>query len=156
MCAIEGAMILNLVPHVERQQVYSGKVMGTIYQEPVWSERRFDHPRFSPVNFFKPDLDKYPEYAGTTEQQIHMLKGDCLFIPAYYYYQQQGFHQLVSLGDEQQSWDGVYFTQDATHIDQRMSQEYDTKMATAISLRFQENSDLLRGFFETIEKGIIK
>lgn len=40
----------------------------------------------SPVNFFDPDIKKYPFWKNVDKIKVDMTKGDCIFVPAYHYY----------------------------------------------------------------------
>jgi len=41
----------------------------------------------SPVNLFLPDLSAHPNYRFVETQYQHTLyKGDCIFVPAFYFY----------------------------------------------------------------------
>ena len=61
MCAVDGELSLVLVPHVNRQEVYSGELEGSIYSDP--SLNRLEQSNVAPVNFFIPKLEKYPLFA---------------------------------------------------------------------------------------------
>ena len=39
ICALDGAVKLVLVPHVNRQEVYSGDVDGSVFQDPGLSKQ---------------------------------------------------------------------------------------------------------------------
>ena len=41
----------------------------------------------SPVNFFAPKLLKFPNFKYAKKIAVSLEAGDCIFIPAYYYYQ---------------------------------------------------------------------
>lgn len=50
----------------------------------------------SPVNFFVPNTEIYKHFLATTRQKVDLNSGDCLFVPAYYYYQMVGFNEMKS------------------------------------------------------------
>ena len=52
-----------------------------------------DHPsgRHSAVDWSKPDLEKYPNYAKVKGNEVILLHGDFLFVPTYW------IHYIVSL-----------------------------------------------------------
>lgn len=90
LCAIDGYMTVKLVPHIFRQELYAGKDL-IIRDE----ERDEDQPprkkkipdTCSPIDFFDPDLDNYPLFLEAERRYTVLLHdGDCLFIPAYYFY----------------------------------------------------------------------
>ena len=75
-----------------------------------------------------------------------MHRGDCIFVPAFYFYQLQGYNleraQLEKYGDQ---------------FDGHAPTAYGTKpVATLITLKYQENSRLLSGFMEAVENKILK
>jgi hypothetical protein len=100
MCLIDGTIDFVLVPHVYRQEVYNGKIVNSPYHE-KWDHYinkshglgEIDKDRYSelvntsPVNFFAPKLQKFPNFKNAQRIQKHLEAGDCIFIPAYYYYQ---------------------------------------------------------------------
>lgn len=45
-----------------------------------------DQVNVSPVNFFTPDLDKFPHFKRAIKEIVYINSGDCLFIPAFYFY----------------------------------------------------------------------
>ena len=89
ICALEGFISLKLVPHINRQELYVGQ-----------SKRGFDSDgnivslggtkvgvNESPVNFFNFDYDIYPLLTEIEFRYTIVLKeGDCMYIPAYYFY----------------------------------------------------------------------
>lgn len=92
MCLIDGNANFVLVPHVNRQEAYTGQVSkespyyeGATGQEPAFE----DYINTSPVNFFSMKLKKYKNMRGATRQIVDLKPGDCIFIPAYYLYQFQ-------------------------------------------------------------------
>jgi len=42
---------------------------------------------FSPLNFFDLDLKRFPHAEQVTFIDVTLAAGDCVYIPAYYYYQ---------------------------------------------------------------------
>lgn len=95
MCLVDGTMEIMLVPHVFRQEVYAGeeeKGSGAFseYQSEMASFKQhtgtLETYDSSPVNFFSPNLKRYPHFKNVDKLQIRMEAGDCIFVPAYYYY----------------------------------------------------------------------
>lgn len=41
----------------------------------------------SPISFFKPDYQLYPEFKNAQTEFIKLKTGDCVFLPAYVFYQ---------------------------------------------------------------------
>jgi len=90
MCAIDGTLSVVLVPHVNRQEVYSGQLDDSIFKDP--SLKDSEQTNVAPVNFFIPNLEKFPLFRSATRNQVNLEAGDCVFIPAYYFYHVQGMH----------------------------------------------------------------
>ena len=84
-------MNVVLVPHVNRQEVYAGHDLssGSAYDDGQGYPT--SKHNVSPVNFFMPHIDfgkkKYPLFDNAVRQFVNLGEGDCIFIPAYYYYQ---------------------------------------------------------------------
>ena len=92
MCLIEGEMSIMLVPHVFRQEVAGGSYTDAYkeHESRDWMnmfENKFKARQSSPINFFNPDIKKYPFWKNVDKTLVEMKPGDCLFIPAYHYYQ---------------------------------------------------------------------
>ena len=67
---------------------------SSVYHDPnLWTSK--DYANTSPVNFFMPNLEKYPLFSSAKRTFTHLASGDCVFIPAYYFYHLQGFRQLL-------------------------------------------------------------
>ena len=85
-------MSIILVPHVFRQEVAAGK-NSAHYQEHDSANmftgltNAIKGINSSPINFFDPDLKKYPFWKNVDKLTVEMNEGDCIFIPAYHYYQ---------------------------------------------------------------------
>jgi hypothetical protein len=125
MCPIEGGLSIMLVPHINRQEVYSGKLMEGFMKKSAFLEiiekhidpqpdnEKMSHyydakttetepgvykhhaqDNVSPVNFWMPNMARYPMFANAHREAVHLAPGDCLFIPAFYYYHMQGFRQM--------------------------------------------------------------
>ena len=94
MCSVEGRLSIVLIPHVNRQEVHAAEMKDSIYWEADASTA--EQINGSPVNFFVPDKQKYPHFDGSTRQKVDLNQSDCVFIPAYYYFQIQGFGQLTA------------------------------------------------------------
>ena len=84
-----------MVPHVNRQEIYAG---GKWISMSIYDERHYgykdsekDRMNVSPIDFFEnPGLKEYkkhfPHYKYASRNLINMNKGDCVFMPAFYYY----------------------------------------------------------------------
>ena len=87
----------------------------------------------SPINFFDPDLDNYPLFTEIQRKYTVLLhEGDCLFIPAFYFYQ-----FAAKPGNAERTDDGI------------------KPSAMAVSLLYKSNSALLKAFFGAIENKIL-
>lgn len=88
VCAIDGSLNIVVVPHINRQEVYAGeKLEGTPYDEAEFGHlSQQDQINVSPVNFFMPKKKLYPHFAQAIREVINLKQGDCLFIPAFYFY----------------------------------------------------------------------
>jgi hypothetical protein len=85
MCAIEGHLSVIMIPHVNRQEVYAGDMKDSMYNNE--KEEGIKQIRDSPVNFFIPNMKKYPHFGSTFRKQVNLEQADCVFIPAYFYFQ---------------------------------------------------------------------
>lgn len=106
-------MDIILIPMINNQEVYSGdQLQGTPYDEAEFKQiSHQDQINVSPVNFFLPDTKKFPHFSQAIKEQISLAKGDCLFIPAFYFYHLQGYnlHSNSSYADQ---FDGPHGHQD--------------------------------------------
>ena len=85
LCAIVGQLSVVMIPHVNRQEVHAAEMEDSLYWEADASPA--EQINGSPVNFFIPDKVKYPHFNGSTRQKVDLNQADCVFIPAYYYFQ---------------------------------------------------------------------
>lgn len=78
------------MPYLYRQEVYGGKERVIIDRDadpPVEPKFEKIFENQSPVNFFEPDLESYPNFSDVDRKYTVLLhEGDCIFIPAFYYY----------------------------------------------------------------------
>ena len=92
MCTIDGALSLVLVPHVNRQEVYSGQVSGSVFNDPGDGlDAKTSQQHVSPVNFFIPNKAKWSHFDGAIKYPVNLEAGDCIFIPAFFFYHMQGY-----------------------------------------------------------------
>ena len=103
-CAVDGNMRIIIVPHVNRQEIYCNKNMdGSVYDE-----RKYDsalmgvqniNVNTSPINFFFDNrgkiLETYPHYENASRWIKDLEKGDCMFVPAYNFYQFRAVNDFV-------------------------------------------------------------
>ncbi len=85
ICLFEGYKNFTVVSPFQRQFVYAG-YNGI-------------PDNYSPVNFTAPDLGQWPAFAEAEVVTFHVAKGDCLFMPAYWWHQvtsSQGVSLAVS------------------------------------------------------------
>lgn len=86
LCAIDSYLQVIMIPGVYRQEVETGKKLW----QSVFYEDKESSKNTSPINFFSPDKTKYQHYRYDMKKFVYMDPGDCLFVPAYYFYQMQG------------------------------------------------------------------
>ena len=87
---------MALVPHVNRQEVYMTGEGNNAFEglQTLKDSPNYDpgHPldqqlNVSPVNFFVPNLKKYPHFSQASTYQVRLEPGDCVFVPAFYFFQ---------------------------------------------------------------------
>lgn len=89
-------------------------------------------PNYSPVNFFDPDYNTYPLFADVGRKYTILLReGDCLYIPAFYFYQY--IAKAPAIPDK----DGI------------------KPSALSVNLKYPSSSALLSSFFDAIEIKIL-
>ena len=79
-----------MIPHIYRQELYVGKdkviANGDASEktEPILEPTDLNE---SPVNFFEPDFDNYPNFKDVERKYTVLIhEGDCLYIPAFYFH----------------------------------------------------------------------
>jgi hypothetical protein len=86
-------------------------------------------------------------------KRVALGPGDCLFIPAYNFFHLQGFRQKIANHSTRHPNDSnfggpkEFYSHNATSIEEANHEYFSTDIATAVSLRFEPNSELLRIFF---------
>jgi hypothetical protein len=88
-----------------------------------------------------PKMKNFPLFSEATRHLVNLEKGDCVFIPAFEYFQISG--------------NNIKTSAQALFNNARPKQG-DKKIATVISLHFQANSRLLSGFMDAVERRILK
>ena len=81
-----------------------------------------------------------------------MKKGDCAFIPAYYFHQMQGYGKMRNglVGPN------IFKNMTKDNLeDAKANENYEDRIAIAVSLKYQGNSQLLAGFYDAIENKVI-
>ena len=68
ICAVDGAVAMVLVPHVNRQEVYSGEVEGSVFHDSGLSKQ--EQANVAPVNFFIPNQQKYGHFDGAIKYPV--------------------------------------------------------------------------------------
>jgi hypothetical protein len=95
VCVVDGGAHIKLVPHINRQEMYAGKGTSGTYFDGKGKRPLKVAVNESPVNLFDPDLNRFPNLKFVNELYSEYLnKGDCIFVPAYYYYQMVGEAEL--------------------------------------------------------------
>ena len=75
-CVIQGTEVFKVVSPIYKQNIYTG----------VFDEYGFDS---SPVDLFNPDYDMFPLMKHSNILETTVEAGDCIFVPAQYWYQSQ-------------------------------------------------------------------
>lgn len=83
MCVYAGYKIFYMVSQVDRKYIYAG-YNGL-------------PDNYSPLEFFDPDYEKYPDFKYARVHSAKIEPGDCLFVPAYYWHQVESSPE-VSIG----------------------------------------------------------
>ena len=84
---IDGSSHFRLVPHVNHNSMYAGKTMTQVDPQTYKKSIVSIAPNESPVNLFKVDFNKYPQVEFVEQTYAEFLtSGDCLFVPAFYWY----------------------------------------------------------------------
>lgn len=93
---------------------------------------------------------------------MKLSAGDCVFMPAFYYYQMIGFTAMEDnsylMGHKEfldgTAWPGMY--NDLRANDKVKSEQYSKEyMTTVVALKFEGNSEILNGFMEAVEQNLI-
>jgi len=133
-----------LIPHILKQEVEAGKnVSGSIYGENSATDE--EQARTSPHNFhYYFQNATYQEDLSENVKIVTVKEGDCLFMPAFYFY-----HMAAgNLNGENVQLASFYYMRTSKDKENRY-------MASVVSLEFQSNSHLLQGIFDAVEKGIL-
>jgi hypothetical protein len=72
MCVFEGYKNFTIVSPLERMYVYPG-YNGL-------------PNNYSPIEFVSPDYEKWPEFKKARVKTVHIRRGDCLYLPAYWWH----------------------------------------------------------------------
>ena len=127
---------MALVPHVYRQEMRPGTT--TTYHHEVKGHEMIVEldVNESPINLFKPDFEKYPSAKHIDHFYKDVLQaGDCIFIPAFYFYQVAGWAKA------QPSKTGSNGAKPA---------------AISVAFKYRSHSRLLEAFYDAIESGILQ
>jgi len=94
--------MIGIVPHVNRQEIYVGKkkeISKSIYDERYYGYQATDKEQanVSPIDFFETAHEKhikkwFPLFKYASRNLVRLDKGDCVFMPAFYYYQIKGYN----------------------------------------------------------------
>lgn len=161
LCSVEGVMTVKLVAHVYRQEIMAGKMNGSYFEH---TDNKAFNARTSPLNLFRSRKDfakEHPHWTKEMMSSVDLGTGDCIFIPAYYFFQTGGFLDLISnqiendTKDIQSSWlenmAQEHYAIDAKSYEENGNKLYDTERQTALQLMYQPNSDLLRTIFNSVQ-----
>lgn len=145
VCAIEGVLSVALVPHVFRQELNTGQMKGSIYED----REPWNNKKLTPINLFmspspadKEEMRKYPHWKPEYLTIKHLGAGDCMFVPAYYFHQVSGFRQMSANRSDNGATSPLFqmpsffYTDDAKSIEETGGNFYDSDKATAVQLWF--------------------
>jgi hypothetical protein len=76
LCQIVGQVDIIIIPALHRNYVYP-------YKKP------YDQANYSPVNFFRAEYGRFPEFKKVSRLYVNLEQGDCLYIPAFWWYMQK-------------------------------------------------------------------
>ena len=133
LCTVDGSLNVALVPHVFRQEMMPGTT--TSYHHEIKGHEMIVDLDIneSPINLFAPDFVKFPS-AAHIDPFYHeeLFPGDCIYIPAFYFYQVAGWAEAQTLrGDLRPA-------------------------AISVSFKYKAHSRMLEAFYDAIESGILK
>lgn len=120
------------VPHVYRQEMQPGTTT-TYHHEYKGHEMVVNlDPNESPINLFNPNFEKFPTVAQIkTVYKETLTPGDCIYIPAFYFYQMKGYAQYQPFkGDIKPA-------------------------AITVAMKYKAHSRLLEAFYDAIESGVL-
>jgi hypothetical protein len=78
ICQLKGEMTIMLIPALFRNSVYPFR-------------KRFGPPDYSAVNFFLAEYGRFPNFRKSNRLFINLTEGDCLFLPAFWWYSLKTF-----------------------------------------------------------------
>lgn len=132
MCAIDGEIQLAMVPHVYRQEMMPTATTSYYHENLNYEMEVGLDVNESPINLFKPDFKKFPSAYFIDHCYMETLEvGDCMYIPAYYFYQVSGISEASpKTGNYKAS-------------------------ALLTAHHYKPHSKLLIAFYDAIEKGIL-
>ena len=98
---VDGCKVVRLVHPLERAYVYT---RGDSWSQSFpWIWRAQNPPNYSPVDFFDPDLWRFPRFRRAHVMEIKFCAPDALYIPAFW------FHHVKSMTSEsKEDWKGHY------------------------------------------------
>ena len=73
ICQFSGTVDILIIPQLYRNTIYNFK-------------KGYGPANYSPVNFFESEYGRFPKFAKAHRLLISLSKGDCLFIPAFWWY----------------------------------------------------------------------
>ena len=124
MCVTSGQADIYLVPHVFKQEVEAGEnVASSKYGETPTSI--FEQAATSPINFIMPMSGDHREFLEQNKKVVNLSQGDCIFIPAFYFYQVQA-HKITM---KHMKFKNLYTNKDPSLYSKR-----EADIATVVSL----------------------
>ena len=118
-----------------------------------------------PVNFFQPDYNQHPNFKHAHRESFELEAGDCVYVPSFFFYQLQAFNLdkkdlpsdvgLASHISQDDAAGGYVHAEEHQDMAEQVSELADEKaskkLATAVTMRFEGNSELVTGFFHVVE-----
>ena len=93
ICVLQGHANIELVPHINKQEMYTGHAYSFYHPERDQQVEVQYGVNESPVNLFNPDYKRHQNFSFVDDDKKYhekLEKGDCIFVPAFYFYQIQG------------------------------------------------------------------
>jgi hypothetical protein len=73
ICQMVGQVDIIIIPALHRNYIYPFK-------------KPYGLSNYSPINFFKAEYGRFPEFKKVSRMYVNLEQGDCLYIPAFWWY----------------------------------------------------------------------
>lgn len=135
VCMVEGQGYLRLVPHIYRHEIYAGESFLEDDYKTGGTKSMNLIARESPVNLFDINFKVFPKAKHVAKEHvfsIYLKKGDCIYIPAFYFYQFAAEAETTAVK-------GSY-----------------KPSAIMVNIHYKGNSDLLQAFYKLVETKVLE